>query len=256
MTEYTDYYKTLSLSQLYKIIEESEKYNPIAVKTAEQEINHRQNNEANFNDTKSIIEDQKKQNDTRLRNKKNQEEKLKQGAFTFLETISPIQNGIQTPERIIRLITILFGIIAVFKIYDDFWFLQFMLTDGLDNWDLSMLLYLVELIILPITVILFWQRKKTGWILLALLLTSTAVSAINHFLSSINRKPSDFSGIDNLFPEISPMAYVTAFLFCSTSLWLICKKSVSSIFKVSEQTVFLAVSLTIIAQLIIILFIT
>lgn len=255
MSEFTEHYKNLSLSQLLKIIEESEKYNPIAVETAQLEIESRQHSEVDFHKTKSLIEAQKEHKEVEINKRKHKEDKLKKGVFTFFETISPIQNGIQTPERIIRLITILFAVIAIYKIYNEYWLLSYMFTNGLDKWDFSTIVYLLELILLPATVVLFWQRKKMGWILLALLLTSSSTSAIELFFSSFNRQPSSLPGLDKLFPAISPMTYFIAFAFNTATLWLICKKSVSSIFKVSEQTVFLSVSLTIIAQLILILFV-
>jgi hypothetical protein len=253
MSEYTELYKKLSLSELLKIQAESHKYKPVAVETAIKEIERRNLSAEDILEAHLYIENKNNTKKVEAEKRKIKKEKLKKSAFTFLETISPIQNGIRTPEKIIRLITILFAIIAIYKIYNEFWFLRFMFTDGLSKWDLSTIAYMLELILLPITVILFWKRKRIGWILLALLLTSSAMSAIELFFYNFNRKPSSFPGLNKLFPVVSPMVYVTAFIFHSASLWLICKKNVSSIFKVSEQTVFLSVSLTIIVQLIFIL---
>jgi len=253
MSEFTELYRTLSNSELLKIISESEKYKSVAVETAKLEIESRKLSQHDLQEARNQIKAKEEAKKLKKEKLKNKEDWLKQNAFTFFETISPIQNGIQTPERIIRLITVLFAAIAIYKVYREFWFISYMLNNGLDNWDLSTLVYLLELALFPIAVILFWKRKKIGWILLTLLVTSSAISSLGLFFDNFNRQPSSLPGLDKLFPTVSPMTYFTAFIFYGASLWLICKKSVSSFFKVSEKTVFLAVSLTIIAQLIVIL---
>jgi hypothetical protein len=255
MSEFTALYKKLSNSELLKIISESDKYKPIAVETAHLEIERRNLSDQELHDAKLNLQYKKEEKQAELKKRKLKEEKLKKSAFTFLDTISPIQNGIQTSEKIIRLITLLFGGIAIYRIYNQFYFFRYMFTDGLDKWDWSLAESIVPLILLPIGVILFWKRKKIGWFLIAIFLTYSAISTFGVFLLNLDRRPSQFSGIDNLFPVIPSASFILLFLLYGASLWLIYKNKVRSIFKIPEQPAFYTISLTAILILIYVYFI-
>jgi hypothetical protein len=255
MSEFSELYKKLSNPELLKIISESEKYKPIAIETAHLEIERRNLSEQELNAAKAYLQNKKEQKEAELKKRKQKEERLKKSAFTFLDTISPIQNGIQTPQKIIRFIIIIFGGIAIYRIYNQFYFFRYMFTDGLDKWDWSLSESIVPLVVLPIAIILFWIRKKIGWFLIAIFLTHSAISTIGLLIMNIDRRPSEITAFDTIFPVVPSFTFVLLILFYSTSLWLIYKSEVRLIFKILERPAFYTISLTAILNLIYVYFI-
>jgi hypothetical protein len=160
MTEFTELYKKLSNSELLKIVAESDKYNPIAVETAKTEIDSRELSTEELNQAKTDINQQQEKKKLEIEHRKHQEEKIKRGASILFDTINPIQNGIQTPAKIIRLTTLIFAGIAVYSIFREFGMLRYMFTNSGGKWDLSMVEYFFPLIMLPLATFLFWKRKK------------------------------------------------------------------------------------------------
>ncbi|WP_299611241.1 hypothetical protein [uncultured Aquimarina sp.] len=245
MTEFTELYKNLSNSELLKIIAESDKYNPIAVETAKTEIDSRKLSTEELNQAKTEINKQEEKKKLEIEKRKRQEGKIKENASTLFDTINPIQNGIQTPEKIIRLTTLIFSGIAVYRIFKEFGMLRYMFTDSGAKWDLSMVEYFFHLIVLPLAAFLFWKRKKSGWILLSIFLTYSAITVIGLFLMNIGRQPSGIPALESLFPTVSPITYIMTLIFFGGTLWLISKEEIRNIYKISKQTMFLTIGLTI-----------
>ncbi len=245
MTEFTELYKKLSNFELLKIIAESDKYNPIAVETAKTEIDSRELSTEELRKVETDINEHQEIKRLEIRKWKRQEEKIKQGASTFFETVNPVQNGIQTPEKIIRLTTLIFVAVTVFTIFKEFGMLSYMFSEGEVNWDLSLVEYCFPLIILPVAIFLFWKRKKSGWVLLSIYLTYSTISAIGLFFMSLGREPSGIPALESLFPTVSPITYIMTIIFFGGTLWLICKEIIRNIYKISKQTMIMTIGSTV-----------
>jgi hypothetical protein len=247
MTDFSEKYKTLSNTELFKIIERKNDYQVLAVEAAQNEINNRELSPADLQNSKSEIENEQKEKDLVLKRKKEQEDKLIQIGTTFFDTINPLQKGIQTPEKLIRLITIIFSGLTIIQFFREFGMINFMFTNSSVEWDFSMVLYFMPLIILPLTTILFWQRKKIGWIILSLFLTYSATSSAGLFLTSLNTDYSTPSIFDDLFPQTIPTDYLFILLFYAGTLWVICKKDIRDIYTVNEKSMFVSIAFSVIA---------
>jgi len=250
MTEFTELYKNLSNSELLKIIAESNKYNPIAVQTAKTEIDSRKLSIEELNLAKTEINKQEEKKKLEIEKRKRKEDKIKEGASTLFDTINPIQNKIQTPEKIIRLTTLIFTGIAVYRIFKEFGMFRYMFTDSGAKWDISMIEYLFPIIVLPLAVFLFWTRKKSGWILLSIFLSYSAITAIGLFFMNLGRQPSGIPAFESLFPTVLPITYIMTLIFYGGTLWLISKEDIRNIYKISKQTMFMTIGLTIAINLI------
>lgn len=250
MTEFTELYQKLSNSELLKIVAESEKYNPIAVETAKTEIESRQLTEHELNQAKLKIAEKENAKKRENEKRKEREGKIKKSTSTLFETINPIQNGIQTPEKIIRLTILIFGCLAIYRLYQQFGMFQMIFHEGISDWDLSMTEYFFPIIILPIAVILFWKKNNVGWILLSIFLTYSAFNAIVLFFMNLGRQPSGIPALENIFPTVSPAVYIMTLLFFGGFLFLNCKDGVRDIFKISKQTMFVTIGLTLIVYLV------
>ncbi len=253
MTQFTERYKNFSNSDFLKIIKESSKYNPIAVETAITEIDSRKLSEQDLNQANSEINEQKEKRKFEIEKRKHQEEKFKKNASTLFDTINPIQNGIQTSEKIIRSTILIFAGISIYRIFKEFRILRFMLTDSGEKWNLSMVEYFAPLILLPLATFLFWQRKKIGWILLSIFLTYSAIMAIGIFFISLIRQTSEIPVLESIFPTVSLITYLMTSIFFGGTLWLICKENIRYIFKISRQIMFLTIGLTTTVNMIFIL---
>jgi|TARA_B110000971_G_scaffold92928_1_gene95597 hypothetical protein len=250
MTEFTELYQKLSNSELLKIIAESEKYNPIAVETAKTEIESRQLTEQELNQAKSNIAEKENAKKIEIEKRKQREERIKKSTSTLFDTINPIQNGIQTPEKIIRLTILIFGCLAIYRLYQQLGMFQIIFHEGISDWDLSMVEYFFPIIILPIAVILFWKRNKLGWLLLSIFFSYSALNAIVLFFMNLGRQSSGNTILENLFPTVSPAVYIITLLFFGGFLFLNCKEGVRNVFKVSKKTMFATIGFTLFINLI------
>lgn len=250
MTEFTELYQKLSNSELLKIVAESEKYNPIAVETAKTEIESRQLTEDELNQAKYKIAEKENAKKREIEKRKEREEKIKKSTSTLFDTINPIQNGIQTPEKIIRLTILIFGCLIIYRLYQELGMFQIIFYEGISTWDLSMVEYFFPIIILPIAVTLYWKRKKIGWILLSIFLTYSAFNAVVLFFMNLGRETSGIPALENLFPTVSSGVYIMTLLFFGGFLFLNCKNGIRDIFKISKKAMFITIGLTLIVNLI------
>ncbi len=90
--------------------------------------------------------------------KKEKEDQLIQIETTFFDTINPLQKKrIQTPEKLIHLIPIIFAGLSILQCFREFGMLRFMFTSSSAEWGFSMILHCMPLLIIPLTTILFWK---------------------------------------------------------------------------------------------------
>ena len=247
MTDFTETYKTLTNTELFKIIERKKDYQVLAVEAAQNEINKRNLSAVDIQNSKNEIENEEKKKDIILKNKKDKEEKLNQLGSTFFDTISPLQKGIQTPEKLVRLITIIFTGLSIIQFFLEFGMISFMFTSNSAEWDFSMILYFMPLIIIPLTTILFWKRKKIGWIFLTLFLTCSATSSAGLFLTSLNTDYSIPSIFDDLLPQTIPTDFLFLLLFYAGTLWVICKKDIREIYTINEKSMITSITISVVA---------
>jgi hypothetical protein len=106
-------------------------------------------------DAKSELETEQQEKQKKNKKSAEVETKVKILGTSAFNTINPIQKSAPTAEKLIRLITIVFGLIAIFKWYIQFGIAKFMLTESSVGWDLSILEYFLSLILLPVATIVF-----------------------------------------------------------------------------------------------------
>ncbi len=207
------------------------------------EIERRNLTEEELKQMKYTIK-KKENNQKREMDKRQQREKeIKKNISTLFHSINPIQNGIQTPEKIIRLIILIFGALAIYQFYQHFKKFQIIFNIDFSYWDLSMVKYFHPIILL-ITIILFWKRNKIGWILLSSILTFAVMNTIVSFFQTSGRR------LEGGAFEILFLIVVITLLFYGSFLFLICKQGVLNIFKISRRTMFATIALAMIVNFI------
>lgn len=250
MNEFTERYKQETNTELLRIIEKSDDYQPLAVEVAKTELDSRNLTVSELNSAKEELRLERQDSEQKEQKKQERINKVRNIA---IDNLNPIQESPIKTDRLINLISILFGGIALYQIIKEFGMLKFMFS-GQGEWDFSMVLYFLPLVMIPTASILFWLRKKFGWILLNFYLCFSAVNSISLILMTWNMKPTGNAALDSLFPVTSPIVYIMTSLFFIGTLWLINKQDLKVKFRIDKKTMIgtivfsVAISLLILTQ--------
>lgn len=233
MTDFTEKFTTYSNTDLLKIIDSPDDYQPLAVETAKTIFASRQLSDKDIEIATAELDALKQEKEAKDQKKKDLENKMKNVAASVLSMANPIQAETPNSDKIIKIVSIVFGGLFLFRLYKELGMISFMFTDSEAKWDFSMVLYFLPLLIVPTATILFFKRKKIGWTLLAIFLSYSAVGSIGLLIMTLNSEPSIF--LDLLFPQISPETYIMTLLFLAGILWTICKKEIREIYSVDKK---------------------
>ncbi len=231
---FSEYYKTISDTELLNILDNPANYQPLAVEAAKEEFANRQLSDTETQEARQPLVAKQAQKEKDREKVKAVETKIKAAGHTFIDTINPIQSGIPSTEKTIRLIVIIFGGLFLYQIISDLKMLTLMLKD-ITRFDTSSFFYFLPIVIIPTATILFWRQKTLGWILLVFFLTYSAVGILWMFIKSLSRNSSGLTAFDNLFPTPSLIAYIIQLLFFGSILYVLCKPNIKDRFKIEPQ---------------------
>lgn len=240
---FSEYYKTISNTELLGILENPKDYHPLAIEAAKEEFANRQLSDTEIQEARQLLIAKQTQDAKEREKVKAVEIKIKAAGQTLLDTINPIQSGIPSTEKIIRLIVILFGIIFLYQFITDFRTNLAFIKDFPRSPFESILILLPQILLLTGT-ITFWRRKQIGWTLLVIFLTFSAVGAIWSFFQAYNWKPSGFGALDNLFPRPSPTTYILQLLFLVGTLYVLCKSNIRTVYSIDKQKMAATIGIT------------
>lgn len=261
MNEFQKRYKSFENHKLLKIIEEAEKYQPIAVEAAQLELSRREISDEEIQRVKDKVEGKKAVTEQR----QNQVKKVKAKGTELFDIIKPIQENPPTIDRKINLIVIVFGLMALYRIYQQFDMIQLILTSNLAEWEISLVLFFLPMILLPIGVFHFWKRNKVGWILMSIFFVYNFVNGVVFFLMTWEWKKeekysrNDYSDgeflimdyedhenyIDHFFPETNSYIYVLIIAVYGATLWYICKEDIRKEFQVEEKSALITIGISV-----------
>lgn len=244
MNQFSVRYKTFSNSDLLRVIENQSDYQPEAIEAAKTEINQRNLSDQEITEANRELETERQERQIQNEKRAEVEQKVKTIGASIFDTINPIQKSAPTAEKLIRLITIVFGLNVVVKWYNEFELIKFILIDDKGGWDLGMLEYFLPLLLLPVALILFWLRKKSGWILMAAYLTYSAIRAFGLIIMTWNMEPFGIPSLDSLFPQTSPTTQILITLFFGGTLWVLAKKEIIEHYNINRQTTIATISIS------------
>jgi len=252
---FNEYYKKISDTELLSILENPGDYQPIALEAAKKEFVSRQLTDTEIQEARHPLlakQAQKKKEKARM---KAVETRIKNTGDSFIDTINPIQSGVPSTEKIIRLIVIVFGGIFLYQFIKDFRIHVAYIKD-FPGHAFESSLYLAPVILLPVAIFTFWKRKKLGWILLTIFLTFSAVGSMWSLFQSFTWKPSGFPAMDRLMPRPSPTTYIIQLLFFVGTVIVLYKKNIREAFSVDKQTMGVTIGVTGFVSFILILMIS
>lgn len=226
---FTEIYQTYSNSQLLQIIDNAVDYQPEAVDAAKRVIHDRQLTAEDMDAAKKELAAGKQAEIEKARKQKEKEEQFKATGRSILENINPVKDTYPRADKVINVVTVVFGAIYLIWFIGQIRFIKYLFMDSSGfGWD--MLAYLLQLIYMPITLVLFYKRKKSGWILFLLYLVASSATQLVALYRSIHWKPSGMPVMDALFTMNHPVVYILCIAFLAGTIWVICKKDVRSVF--------------------------
>lgn len=253
MNQFFEKYRTLSNTELLRIIENQFDYQEGAVEAAKEEIKQRKLTKPELEEAKQKLSIEQQVKRKQFENQIEIMNQLKKIGRSFFDSLNPIQHSAPNSERLIRLITIVFAFFSIYLIYNQFELIIFMLSESLTDWNYGIVVYMVPLILLPTATLLFGFRLKIGWILMYAYLTYSAVKAIGLLILTWNIEPTELLPIDRLFPRITPTTQILTILFFGGILWGLGKNDILRKFSINRQIILATVAVSVILT---ILFVT
>ncbi len=245
-------FTTYTHTELLRIIDNPNRYQPEAVETAKALLAERQLTDDEIKTAQDALEAERRESEEKERKKKVIEDRFRNLGNSLVENVNPIQKEAPTADKTIRLISLLFGGFFLLQLYQEFGMIRYMLTDRSMRWDWSIVLFFLPLLVIPIATLLFYRRHKLGWLLLAVYLTFAGVAAIGTLILALTREPSGIPAIDNLFQRPSPFVSLLTCLFFAGNLWAIGREAVRGVYGITRQTLILTIALSAVFSLLII----
>jgi hypothetical protein len=231
---FSELYKTISNTELLSILDNTNDYQPLAVEAARQEFASRQLSDTEIQAAREQLIAKRVQKEREREKAKAIEAKVKTAGQTFIDTINPIQPGIHSTEKTIRLLVIVFSGLFLYQVIGDFKMLKLMLRD-VTRFDLSSLFYFMPFIIIPAATILLWKRKTSGWILSIFFLIYSTVGILWTWIEIIVESSSWLTGPDYWVVGPSPISCLVQVLFLGGTTYVLCKPDIRNIFKIDRK---------------------
>lgn len=180
MSDFEQRYSAHSTKELLAIVNNPGKYLPAAIRAAKGVLASRNLTDTEIETIKAELKSERDAEIKKENDKKVAAERLRNSVSTFASETNPISMSRSPVSRTITIICIVFGLIALYHVANEWSLIEFMFTDVNAKWgDGEMVLYFVPLTWLPVAVVLFAFRKKAGWIMLAVYLSASITSAIS-----------------------------------------------------------------------------
>lgn len=240
--DFSEYYKTISDTELLDILDNSGDYQSSAIDAAKEEFSKRQLSESAIQEARQPLIVKQQQKEKEREKIEMVETKIKTAGHTFIDTINPIQSGIPSTEKTIRLIVIIFGGLFLYQFFKGFSTYLACIKD-IPKFPFESFLYLLPQILLPVAIFSFWKRKTFGWILLTIFLTFSTVGAMWLLFLSFSWNSSILGDLDDIFPP-SPTTYIIQLLFLVATIYVLCKTNIREVFNIDKQKMIATIGIT------------
>jgi hypothetical protein len=237
VNNFSERYKGLNNTDLLNIIENAKDYQPLAVTAGQIEINRRKLTAEEFANAKADLDLRRYDIENKLQNSKVFRVKVKTIGLSIINNFIPIHNSIPSTVKYIKIISLFLGGLFLYTLYTQFEFLQFAFSDEENNWDISTFVFFLPWIILPTTGILFWLKKKSGWMLAAAYFCYTLAGALIMFIEDVQRKPTGIQAFDNMFPPLA--TYIGTLVLFGGFLRILCKTEIRLVYRINKNTMYL-----------------
>jgi len=238
MNDFIERFKSYSTHELLKIVLNRVDYHQDAVDAAQGELDSRNLSQEELksieNDLKQVAIKKKKQQGQL----KEAHSKTKDIGHLLFHTFTPLQKTAPTTERLIRAITIVFGLLSIYRIYQHIGLVLFMIREG--SADLYSIIYMMPALVLALAMVPFWKRKRLGWVLLCAFLAHSTINGFGLLWHAINYEPS-FPALQQLFPPPSLASVLFIILFYGGSLFTLTRPSLREDFNINNRQMWMTI---------------
>lgn len=239
---FADYYKTISDTDLLHILDNPGDYQPSAVEAAQQEFRNRSLSDIDIQNARLSLADAQAQKEKGKEKIKAVETRIKTAGHELIDTINPVSSRPRSTDTIITIIVLVFAAIFLYRVFSDPMLHWAVLLD-IDRYPMFTIVYFVPLVLLPIGTFAFWKRKRSGWILLMIHLSFSAVGMLWSLVQAAVWRPSGFGNLDNLFPRPSLVPLFMALVFFIGTIVVMCKPGIREIYSIGKQKAALTIGL-------------
>lgn len=213
-SKYSELYKEFSNTELALIIENGTDYRPEAVVVAINELENRNLTDAD----RQQIEEVTKSLEQEKKRKKEVRNKIKNKADELIQYFNPVEDHKPSTSKLINVISIVYNIIFIIMVVEEFDFISFMLGD-IGNWDWSVAEFFIPFGLMPLSALLFGLRKKAGWVLFSLYLSYATITLFLNVLTG------------------SDTSYILGVLFYGGTFLTLYREKITAPFGLSAKTI-------------------
>lgn len=237
---FSEYYKTISNAELISILEKPAGYQDAAIEAAKKEFLERKLSAEEIKVARQVLIEKHIQKIKQREKVKDVEDKIKKTGQTLFDSINPFRPGIPSTEKNIRIIVISFGILFLYQFINEFKTIFFYIK-YIPGSPLESSFYLLPHLLLPIATLMFWKRKRIGWILLAAFVVFAIVITLSALIQSLQWSPSGIAAFDNLFPRPSTTSFIIPLILFIWTLYALCKTNIREAFSIANQKMYASI---------------
>ena len=234
MNQFSERYKTFSNVDLFRIIQNKGDYQEEALSAAELEVQRRNLTEQEITEaSQELLEARNQLRQIKERKSEKQEEALNL-VYKTIDAFNPLLKSLDRKERIIRLITIIFGLIAIVGWYNEIDMIRLRFSNPSIGFDMFYFISLIPIISLTLALVTFWLRRKIGWILMVAYFVYSVIGSFSLILLTWGIEPTGIAAIDDLMPRTTPLVYFITSLSYGITIWVLCGNEFLSEYKISK----------------------
>ncbi|QQR97311.1 MAG: hypothetical protein IPK18_10570 [Sphingobacteriales bacterium] len=246
MNEFKEKFNSYSTANLLKIIDNPGDYQASAVEAANEILKSRQLDELEIETAKTELQNTRQEIEKKNQKYKDLEFKVKDFFSSILSVVNPIQSNITSVDKTIKLVCISLGLIFLFQLFKNLKLFSFYFTNNLGIWNLFSIFYFIDLFIIPITIVLFYKRKKIGWTILMIYITSTIISNVFYIVFLIYYQIiRDVTFNLRILAQSSFASDVISLLFYAGIFWTITKSDILEVFLVNRKYLLITIGISI-----------
>ena len=234
--DFTNYFKTLSNTELLVILNEPAKYQPEALQAAKNELEGRNLSHNQVNEAKQAIITTQLKAGKRLQRVKEMDEKLKANANFLNDTLRPGAN--KTVDKTINGISIFVGLTSLVSVYVGLRSILFF-----TNWSHRFSAELAVELLMPlmgvVAAVLFFRRRQLGWHLLMLCLFYSSSGLAFLVYDFFKYGSLSFGGIFS--QHTSPLSYLLL-LAWPVSIVMVCKEKLRVVFGITKNNMYVTMA--------------
>lgn len=240
---FSEYYKTITDTELLSILENKEDYQDAAIEAAKKELERRQLSSDQLENLKADLAEKRKEQEITIAKQQNVKQAIKERSLGFIESLNPIYEELPDGEKILRYIIILWGIFTFLDILIDFRLELHALQEFVFHPFLNSLI-IFPYILLPVSLYYLWKRESLGWTLFVVFLTFSFLNDLWALENALAWRPSGIKWMDTAFKPSLFKAF-RLLLIAGGTLYAMCRQDMKNLFSVENRRMWTTIGVTV-----------